>query len=70
MTLPSTVRELEEKIKTLQNEKDTICGYTLQQVTRMINTSDILSEDQKYLLVKEVWRSRDSNGRYVNNNSL
>ena len=58
MTLPSEIKELKNKIRELKEQKYEIGSVILHEVTRIINTADYLSEEQKTHLLNEIWYKR------------
>lgn len=58
MTMPSEVKELRNKIKELQTEKEMIGTVILHQITRDVRQADFLSEEQKDRLVNLLWEGR------------
>ena len=58
MTMPSEIKELRNKIKELQSEKEMIGNVILHQITRDVRQADFLSEEQKDKLVKLLWEGR------------
>ena len=58
MTMPSLERELRNKIKELQTEKEMIGTVILHQLTRDVRQADFLSEEQKDKLVNLLWEGR------------
>ena len=58
MTMPSEVKELRNKIKELQTEKEMIGTVILHQITRDVRQADFLSEEQKDKLVNLLWEGR------------
>lgn len=58
MTMPSLERELRNKIKELQTEKEMIGTVILHQLTRDVRQADFLSEEQKDRLVNLLWEGR------------
>ena len=58
MTMPSEIKELGNKIKELQAEKEMIGTVILHQITRDVRQADFLSEEQKDKLVKLLWEGR------------
>jgi len=54
----SEIKELKDKVKQLQAEKEMIGATILFEVTRVLNTSDIITEQQRDVLVAEVWKGR------------
>ena len=58
MTLPSEIRELHERIKQLNIEKELIGTVILHQITRDVRQADFLSEEQKDKLISLFWEGR------------
>ena len=58
MTMPSEVKELRNKIKELQSEKEMIGTVLLHQLTRDVRQADFLSEGQKDKLISLLWEGR------------
>ena len=58
MTMPSEIKELRNKIKELQTEKEMIGTVILHQITRDVRQADFLSEEQKDKLVNLLWEGR------------
>ena len=56
--LPSAEREYKDKIRQLQIEKEQIGSVILMEVSRLINTADYLSEEQKTKLLTALWKGR------------
>lgn len=59
MTLPSEIKELQNKIKELKAEKDMIGSVILMQVGRIIRESDFIDETSKDKLVEAIWKGRN-----------
>lgn len=55
----SEERAYKNKITELQDEKKTIAGVVLREVTAIINQAEFLSEEHKESLLKEVWKGRN-----------
>lgn len=56
MMLNSEKKEYTDKIRQLKEEMDLIHTKTLQAVTRIINTSDYLDNQQKEKLLEAIWK--------------
>lgn len=56
--LPSVEREYKDKIRQLQIEKEQVGSVILMEVTRLINTAEYLSEEQKTKLLIALWKGR------------
>lgn len=56
--LESERKELRNKIRELQNEKEQIGTVILMEVNRIINTSDCITEEQKTMLLSLIWKGR------------
>lgn len=56
--MPSEIKEMKNKIRELQEEMKTIGAVILQDISRVINTSKCLTEEQKTLILDEIWKYR------------
>lgn len=55
----SVEKEYKDKISQLKQEKELIGAMILQQCTRIINTAEFLSVEQRDKLVNLIWSGRD-----------
>jgi hypothetical protein len=54
--MPSTEREYKARIRQLQEEKDVIGAIILQEVTRIINVSEDLTQEQRESILNQIWK--------------
>lgn len=54
----STEKEYKDKISQLKQEKEIIGTMVLHQCTRIINTADFITPEQRDKLVKMIWEGR------------
>jgi mRNA-degrading endonuclease YafQ of YafQ-DinJ toxin-antitoxin module len=54
--LESERKDFKNKIRQLQEEKELITTSVLQQVTRIINVSEDLTQEQRDSILNQIWK--------------
>jgi hypothetical protein len=54
--LESERKDFKNKIRELQEEKELITTSVLQQVTRIINVSEDLTQEQRESILNQIWK--------------
>jgi mRNA-degrading endonuclease YafQ of YafQ-DinJ toxin-antitoxin module len=54
--LESERKDFKNKIRELQEEKELITTSVLQQVTRIINVSEDLTQEQRDSILNQIWK--------------